>query len=214
MTKLSGGDSKSTLYCSLLRQVAARGQEADRRPDGVHLRRMRRAVQRHHPRGIEVGAGQDPRRRSDPGRNLQGARRLCHRPDARQARPVGRGPQSLQAAQPRRQERHRGRARQVQHPADRPDRLRQDPARPDAGADPRRAVHHGRRDHADRGRLCRRGCREHHPEIAPGVGLQRREGAARDRLHRRDRQDQPQVGQSLDHPRRSRARASSRRCSS
>ena len=86
--------------------------------------------------------------------------------------------------EPRRQDRHRRRARQVEHPADRPDRLRQDPARPDAGADPRRAVHHGRRDHADRGRLCRRGRREHHPEAAPGVRLQRREGPARHRLHR------------------------------
>ena len=33
----------------------------------------------------------------------------------------------------------------------------------------RRALHHGRRDHAHRGRLCRRGCREHHPETAPGL---------------------------------------------
>ena len=71
----------------------------------------------------------------------------------------------------RREGRQRGRARQVEHPADRPDRLRQDAARADAGADPRRAVHHGRRDDADRGRLCRRGCREHHPEAAPGLRL-------------------------------------------
>ena len=202
MTKLSGGDSKSTLYCSFCGKSQHEVQQADRRPDRVHLRRMRRAVQRHHPRGIEVGAGQDPRRRSDSGRDLQGARRLCDRPEPRQARPLGRGPQPLQAAQPRRQDRHRGRARQVEHPADRPDRLRQDLARADAGADPRRAVHHGRRDHADRGRLCRRGRREHHPQAAPGVRLQCREGAARHRLHRRDRQDQPQVGQSVDHPRR------------
>ena len=163
---------------------------------------MRRAVQRHHPRGDQVGAGQDARRRSDPARDLQGARRLCDRPGPRQARPLGRGPQPLQAAQPRRQDRQRGRARQVEHPADRPDRLRQDAARADAGADPRRALHHGRRDDADRSRLCRRGRREHHPQAAPGVRLQCREGAARHRLHRRDRQDQPQVGQSLDHPRR------------
>ena len=44
-------------------------------------------------------------------------------------------------------------------------------ARADARADPRRAVHHGRRDDADRGRLCRRGRREHHPQAAPGVRL-------------------------------------------
>ena len=201
MTKLSGGDQQEHPLLLLLRQVAARGAQAHRRPDRVHLRRMRRAVQRHHPRGDQVRAGQDPRRRADAARNLQGARRLCDRPEPRQARALGRGPQPLQAARPRRQGRRR-RARQVEHPARRPDRLRQDPARPDAGAHPRRAVHHGRRDDADRGRLCRRGCREHHPEAAPGLRLQCRAGAARHRLYRRDRQDQPQVGQSLDHPRR------------
>ena len=163
---------------------------------------MRRAVQRHHPRGIQVRAREDARRGSDAGRDLQGARRLCDRPGSRQARPLGRRPQPLQAAVARLEDRQRGRACQVEHPAHRPDRLRQDAARPDPGADPRRAVHHGRRDHADRSRLCRRGRREHHPQAAPGLRLQCREGAARDRLHRRDRQDQPQVGQSVDHPRR------------
>ena len=79
---------------------------------------------------------------------------------------------------------------------------RQDAARADARQDLRRAVHDGRCDHADRSRLCRRGCREHHPQAAPGVRLQRREGAARHRLHRRDRQDQPQGRKPLDHARR------------
>ena len=73
---------------------------------------------------------------------------------------------------------------------------------PDAGADARRAVHHGRRHDADRGRLCRRGRREHHPQAAPGRRLQCRAGAARHRLHRRGRQDQPQVREPVDHPRR------------
>jgi ATP-dependent protease Clp ATPase subunit len=41
--------------------------------------------------------------------------------------------------------------------ADRPDRLRQDAAGADAGAHPRRTVHDGRRHHADRSRLRRRG---------------------------------------------------------
>ena len=40
------------------------------------------------------------------------------------------------------------RARQVQHPADRPDRLRQDLAGPDPGADPQRPLCHRRRHHA------------------------------------------------------------------
>ena len=51
----------------------------------------------------------------------------------------------------------RRRAGQVEYPARRPDRLRQDLACPDARAHPRRAVHYGRRHDADRSRLCRRG---------------------------------------------------------
>ena len=35
----------------VLRQEPARGAEADRRPVGLHLRRVHRALQRHHPRG-------------------------------------------------------------------------------------------------------------------------------------------------------------------
>ena len=54
----------------------------------------------------------------------------------------------------------------------------------------------------DRSRLCRRGCREHHPEAAAGRRLQCRARAARHRLYRRSRQDQPQVRQPVDHPRR------------
>ena len=99
-------------------------------------------------------------------------------------------------------EEQRRRAGQVQHPADRPDGHRQDAAGPDAGANHRRALHHGRRHDADRSRLCRRRRREHHPEAAAGGRLQRRARAARHRLHRRSRQDQPQVRQPLDHPRR------------
>ena len=72
----------------------------------------------------------------------------------------------------------------------------------DARPHPRRAVHDGRRDDADRGGLRRRGRREHHPQAAPGLRLQRRAGAARHRLHRRDRQDLAQVRQPVDHPRR------------
>src|SRR3546814_3526345 len=35
----------------VLRQEPARGPQADCGPERVHLRRMRRVVQRHHPRG-------------------------------------------------------------------------------------------------------------------------------------------------------------------
>ena len=96
----------------------------------------------------------------------------------------------------------RGRARQVEHPADRADRLRQDAARADAGPPPRRAVRHRRRHDAHRGGLRRRGRREHHPEAAAEVRLRHRQGAAGHRLHRRDRQDLAQERQPVDHPRR------------
>ena len=49
----------------------------------------------------------------------------------------------------------RRRAAEVQHLARRPDRLRQDLPRADAGEDPRRSVGDGRRDLAHRGRLRR-----------------------------------------------------------
>ena len=107
----------------------------------------------------------------------------------------------------------RGRARQVEHPAGRPDGLRQDAAGPDARAHPRCAVHHGGRDDADRSRLCRRGRREHHSEAAAERRLQCRAGAARHRLYRRSRQDQPQIRQPVDHPRRVGRRRAAGACS-
>ena len=96
----------------------------------------------------------------------------------------------------------RCRDRQEQHPADRPDGLRQDAARRDAGAPAQRAVHHRGCHDAHRSGLRRRGRREHHPEAAAEVRLRRREGADRHRLHRRDRQDLAQVRQPVHHPRR------------
>jgi len=119
--------------------------------------------------------------------------------------------QPLQAAGARQQGR-RGRAHQEQHPADRADRLRQDAARADARPPARRPVRDRRRDDADRGRLRRRGRREHHPEAAAEVRLRHREGAARHRLHRRDRQDLAQVRPTRRSPATSPARACSRRC--
>ena len=162
---------------------------------------MRRAVHGHHPRGEQEHPRQVARRRAEPGRDLLGARLLRDRPGPRQARAVGCGAQPLQAPQPRCQEQRR-RARQVQHPAGRPHGLRQDAAGADARPHPRRALHHGRRHHPHRGRLRRRGRGEHHPQAAAERRLQRRAGAARHRLHRRDRQDLAQVRQPLHHARR------------
>ena len=93
-----------------------------------------------------------------------------------------------------------------QHPADRPDRLRQDAARPDPGPHPQRAVRHRRRHHADRGRLRRRGRREPPAEAAARRRLRPRSRPARHHLHRRDRQDRQDQPERLDHPRRLRRR--------
>ncbi len=94
--------------------------------------------------------------------------------------------------------RERGRrAPEVEHPPARPDRLRQDAPRADARPHPQRPVRHRRRDHADRGRLRRRGRREHHRPAPPERGPRRRARSARHRLHRRDRQDRAQGRQPL-----------------
>ena len=123
------------------------------------------------------------------------------RPDARQEGAGGGGLQPLQAHRVAPEER-RYRAGQIQHPADRPDRLGQDAAGRNAGASAQCAVHDRRCHHADRSRLRGRGCREHHPEAAAEVRLRRRKGAVGHRLHRRDRQDFTQERKPVDHPRR------------
>ncbi len=162
---------------------------------------MRRALHGYHPRRAQDDPGQVARRRADAEGHLQGTRRLCHRAGPRQARAVGRRAQSLQAPRARHQEQRR-RACEIEHPARRPDRVGQDLAGPNPRPHHRRALHDGRCDDAYRGRLCRRGCREHHPEAIAGRRLQCRARAAWHRLYRRGRQDQPQIRQSLDHPRR------------
>ena len=95
----------------------------------------------------------------------------------------------------------RRRAREVEHPADRPDRHRQDAARAHAGALPQGAVRDRRRDQPDRGRLRRRGRREHPGAAAPVGGLQPGQRRARHRLHRRDRQDLAQEREPVRSPR-------------
>ena len=188
----------------VLRQEPARGPQADCRPLGVHLRRMRRALQRHHPRGARGPYGAARHQAAEAPRDQERPRRVRDRPGAGQEDPVRRRLQPLQATrEPVGRLRQEGRRDlQEQHPADRADRLRQDAARRDAGAAAERAVHHRRRHHADRGGLRGRGRREHHPEAAAEVRLRRGEGADRHRLHRRNRQDLAQVRQPVDHPRR------------
>ena len=109
--------------------------------------------------------------------------------------------QPLQARPVRRQPRQRRGDGEVEHPADRAYRVRQDAARPDAGPHVERAVRHRRRHRPHRGRLRGRRRREHSAQADPGRGLRRQEGRDRDHLHRRDRQDRPQEREPVDHPR-------------
>ena len=191
-----------TAPLQLLREVAAAGQEAHRGPGRLHLRRVHRSLQRDHRRGAHRSAVVRHREPPQAARDLRGARRVRRRPGGGQAHALRGGLQPLQA---RADDAGRGRghrAAEVEHPAARADRLRQDAAGPDAGADPQRPVRDRRRDGADRGRLRRRGRREHPPQAHPGRRLRRQEGRDGDHLHRRGRQDRPQGGQPVDHARR------------
>ena len=189
----------------VLQQGPERRPQAHCGPDGLHLRRVRRGLQRHHRRRQQVrGARRRPDLPAGPAGNQEVPRRVRHRPGTDQEEAGRRGLQPLQAhrdpeagAQP---QRHR--AHQVEHPADRADRHRQDAARADAGEAPLGPLHHRRRDDADRGRVRGRGRREHHPQAAAGRGRRHREVPAGDHLHRRSRQDLPQGREPVDHPRR------------
>ena len=187
----------------VLQQGPERRPQADRRTHRLHLRRVRRRLQRHHrrrPPGRGAHLQVDPPR---PPRDQEVPRRVRHRPGPGQEE-AGRGRvQPLQAdrdLQAAGQE--RSRADQVEHPAHRPHRHGQDAARPDPGPPAVGAVHDRRRHHPDRGRLRRRGRREHHPQAAAGGGRRHREVPGRHHLHRRDRQDLAQGREPLDHPRR------------
>ena len=132
--------------------------------------------------------------------DLRVPERLRRRPGRREEDPLRRGLQPLQARPGRPAEGRRRRAAEVQHPAARPDRLRQDAPRPDARAHAQRAVRDRRRHRAHRGRLRRRGRGEHPAQAPPGRGLRRQARRVGDHLHRRDRQDRAQGREPLDHP--------------
>ena len=173
-------------------------------PDGVHLRRVRRGLQRHHRGRQPVRDARRPLVAALAARDQEVPGRVRDRPGADQEEAGGRGLQPLQAdrdpeaaAQPPRR-----RADEEQHPADRPDGHRQDAARADARQAPVGPLHDRRRDDAHRGRLRRRGRREHHPEAAAGGRRRHREVPAGHHLHRRGRQDLPQGREPVDHPRR------------
>ena len=98
------------------------------------------------------------------------------------------------------------RDRQVEHPHDRADRLRQDPLGADACPAARRPLRHRRRDDVDRGRLRRRGRGEPAAEAPSRRRLRPRSRPAGHPLHRRDRQDRQDQPERLHHPRRFRRR--------
>ena len=188
----------------VLQQGSERRPQADCRADRLHLRRVCRGLQRHHRRRQPL---RDARRAvvaAAAAGDQEVPRRVRHRPGAHEEEARRRGLQPLQAhrdpeaaAGP---QRHR--AVEVEHPADRPDRHRQDAAGADARQAALGALHDRGRDDADRGRLRRRGRREHHPEAAAGGRRRHREVPAGDHLRRRGRQDLPQGREPLDHPRR------------
>ncbi|OUD82820.1 hypothetical protein CMMCAS02_07840 [Clavibacter michiganensis subsp. michiganensis] len=194
----------------LLREEPEAGPAADRGTGRLHLRRVRGALQRDH-RGAP-GRSQ----RGDHGRvraaqaegDLRLPRRVRHRAGGREASPVRRGLQPLQARACRQHHRagrdrgRRDRDRQEQHPPHRAHRLRQDLPGSDAGEASQRALRRGRRDGTHRGGLRRRGRREHPAEAHPGRRLRREAGRDRHHLHRRGRQDRAQGREPEHHARR------------
>ena len=118
----------------------------------------------------------------------------------------------VQAGATERDAGRRRRARQVQHPAARPDRLRQDPPGADPGPDAQRPVRDRRRDRADRGRLRRRGRREHPAQADPGRRLRRQEGRDRASSTSTRSTRSPARARTRRSPATSPARACSRRC--
>ena len=212
MSKVSGGDSKSTLYCSFcgksqheVRKLIA-GPTVFICDECVELC-MDIIREETKPRAGQVlGWG------ADAGKEICkvlddyviGQERAKRRSSRSRCTTITSGCARDQA--------QGRRAREVQHPADRPTGYRQDAAGADAGPHPRRAVHHGRCDDADRSRLCRRRRREHHPEAAAGRRLQRRAGAARHRLHRRRSTRSAASRTTRRSPATCRAKACSRPC--
>ena len=162
---------------------------------------MHRSLQRDHRRGADHSDPARPRQPPSTEGHLRRPERLRRLAGRGEADALRRGLQPLQARADG-HGRRRGRAPEVEHPPARPDRLRQDAARADDGADPERPVRDRRCHRADRGRLRRRGRREHPPEADPGRGLRHQEGRDRDHLHRRGRQDRAQGRQPVDHARR------------
>jgi hypothetical protein len=204
MADKKSGSSEKLLYCSFLRQKPARGQEADRRAFRFHLRRVHRAVQRHHSRRDRGRTGRQAAKRE-----LPAPKEIREMLDQYVI-----GQDSAKKILAVAVYNHYKRIRHQEKGSDGvelaksnilligPDGFGQDPAGADPGAHAQRALRDGRCDDADRSRLRRGGRREHHPEAAAEVRPRSREGAAGHRLYRRNRQDLAQVRQPVHHSRR------------
>ena len=138
----------------VLQQGSERRPQAHCGPHGLHLRRVRRGLQRHHRRRQPVRQPGRPLVAARAAGNQEVPRRVRGRPGTDEEEAGRRGLQPLQAhrdpeaaAQPQ-----RCRADQVEHHADRPDGHRQDAARADAGQAAVGALHDRRRDDPHRGR--------------------------------------------------------------
>ena len=86
-----------TASLQLLRQVAAPGQEADRRPGRLHLRRVHRSLQRDHRRGARRRSDVRRREPAEAEGDLLGPERVRRRAGEGEAHALGRGLQPLQA---------------------------------------------------------------------------------------------------------------------
>ena len=187
MAKKETSDDATALL--VLQQEPARGQEADRGPHRLHLRRMRRHLSRHHRRGQAArAAARDLAAQASRDRRVSGSRYVIGQEKAKKKLAVA-VYNHYKRIELLREGAHRRRAAEVEYPADRSHGYRQDAARADPGSPAAPAVHHRRCHHADRGGLRGRGCREHHPQALPGRRQRQGEDPARHRLHRRDRQD-------------------------
>ena len=91
------GDTGELLQVLVLRQVAEAGQEADRRPRRLHLRRVHRPLQRDHRRGAHRDRRAALRRPAHAARDPHVPRRLRRRPGRGQEDPLGRRLQPLPA---------------------------------------------------------------------------------------------------------------------
>ena len=178
----------------LLREAAPRGAQAHLRPARLHLRRVRRAVQRHHRQGRGGGAPEVPA----PARDRRRARTSTS-----SARTAPRRRSSVAVYNHYKRIGQRGKAGEVEIQKGNilllgPTGCGKTLLVQTLAQEARRAVRHRRRHHADRGRLRRRGRRERHQGALP----QRRRRSAR----------RPRAASSAStRSTRSRARAAARR---